>query len=161
MFRVMPKVDADDASKRAGRQGVEDKSWRSVQLLASLGPWIAGDDSAATTLDESVGRTPRYRVDADRWLRIHRALLDAYAQVAAYPDHNGQIGRLPHPGDLIVLNSAESPRVRVVLDVRPSSNDWKVVFFDPGDEEQEREFLASRVATLPWTPVPTRSAVSA
>lgn len=155
------EVDADEASKRTGRQGVEDDSWYSVQLLAALGPWLASDDSAATALRTSVSRTPRIRVDADRWLRTHCALADGFAQVAGDPDHHGQTGRRPSPGDLVVLNSGESPRVRVILDVRPGTDGDKVVFFDPSGTHCERIFYASRVATLPWTPAPSDSAVSA
>ncbi|MBN1609946.1 MAG: hypothetical protein JW940_25185 [Polyangiaceae bacterium] len=155
------EIDADEASKRAGLQGVEDESWYSVQLLATLGPWLAGDESAATALEESVTRTPRHRVDADRWLRIHIALANAYTQVAAAPDQHGQTGRHPQPGDLVVLSERESPRVRVVLDVRPGSDERKVVFFDPGATNEERAFLVSRVRTLPWTPASESAAVSA
>jgi hypothetical protein len=153
------EIDAEEASKRAGLQGVEDESWYSVQLLAALGPWLAGDESAATALEESVARTPRHRVDADRWLRIHSALAYAYAQVASTPDQHGQTGRHPRPGDLVVLSERESPRVRVVLDVRPGSDERKVVFFDPGATNEERAFLASRVRTLPWTPASESAAV--
>jgi hypothetical protein len=111
--------------------------------------------------EESVSRTPRYRVDADRWLRTHCALADGFAQVAADPDHHGQMGRHPRPGDLVVLNSRESPRVRVVLGVRSGSDGGKVILFDAGGTDGERAFLASRVATLSWTPATSRTAVSA
>jgi hypothetical protein len=154
-------IDADEASKRAGLQGVEDEGWYRVQLLAALSPLLADDDVAATALAESVTRTPRYRVDPDKWLLIHSALADDFARVAADPDHHGEMERRPRPGDLVVLNSPESPRVRMILDVRAGSNGEKVVFFDPGEEAGERSFLASRVATLALSPIAVGSAALA
>ena len=154
-------VDAQEAANLSGLQGVEDDHWYSVQLLATLGPWIDGDENALAALDDSVARTPRYRVDPDRWVQTHRALLDAYVQAAADPDRQEQMGRSPRPGDLVLLNSRESQRVRVVLAVRPGSDGEKVVFFDPEGKDGERAFQSSRVATLPWTPPSVSSAALA
>ena len=154
-------MDAEEASKRAGLQGVEDDTWYAIQLLATLGPALIGDDDALSTLEESVTRTPRYRVDADRWLRIHSALLETFAQVAADPDNHGQMRRIPRPGDLVVLGNRESPRVRLVLDVRAGGDGGKVIFFDPDGTQGERAFIVSRVATTPWAGAAEPRAVSA
>lgn len=154
-------VDAEEASKRAGLQGVEDDTWYAIQLLATLGPALIGDDDALSTLEESVTRTPRYRVDADRWLRIHSALLETFAQVAVDPDNHGQMRRTPRPGNLVVLGNRESPRVRLVLDVRAGGDGGKVIFFDPDGTQGERAFVVSRVATTPWASAAEPRAVSA
>jgi hypothetical protein len=153
-------VDVGEASKRTGLQGVEDESWCSVEFLAVLGPWLVDDDAAATVLEESVARTPRLGADGDSWIQTHRALLNAFAQTAADPDRAGQVGRRPHPGDLVVLGNRETPRVRVVLDVRPGSEGGKVVVFDPAGTDRERMFLSSRVSTLAWNRAPSQSVVS-
>jgi len=155
-------IDAEESLQRMGPQGLEDERWDSIQLLAMLGPWLTGDSTAITTLEESVSRTPRRRVDADRWLRSHSALLEGFALIASAPDHQEHLGRLPRPGDLVLLSNQESPRVRVILNVLADRNDWKVVIFDPNSKNSKRRtFLASRVVTLPWTPGPASLAVSA
>lgn len=155
------EVDVEEASQREGTQGVEDESWFPVQLLAALGPWLSEDDSAAALIEDSVMRTPRLGVDGRRWLQVHRALMEGYALVAADSDQHGQAGRHPLPGDLVVLSSRESPRVRVVLNVQPWRDSSKVVLFDPSDPSKERSFVASYVASLPWLRVHARSAASA
>jgi len=155
------EIDAEEASKRAGLQGVEDESWYSVQIFAALCPWLADDQVASTALEESVTRTPRAGVDPDRWLRTHRALAYAFAKASDNPEHHGKKGRCACPGDLVVLHSGESPRVRIVLDVRSSNNGSKVVLYDPAGTAGERAFLSSHVATLPWMPDAANSAVSA
>lgn len=155
------EVDAEEASKRGGLQGVEDESWYPVQLLAAIGPWFFDDEAAASVLEESVTRTPRQHVDGDWWLHAHRGLMDGFARVAADPDHQGQMGRLAHPGDLVVLGGRELPRVRLVLDVRPGTDGAKVVFFDPAGILERRAFLSSRVPSLPWIRREASSAASA
>jgi hypothetical protein len=155
------EVDIEAASKRNGLQGVEDESWYSIQVFGTLAAWLSEDESAIQVLEESVSRTPRVRVDGDRWLRVHRELAEAYARAAADPDSHGQLGRRPRPGDLVVLSDRESPRVRIVLDVRPGADGGKVVFFDPAGTDGERAFLASRIRSLPWTREVAGTAVSA
>lgn len=152
------EVDAEKTWREGERQDVEGSEWYPVQLLAALGQWLCDDESAVGLLEESVARTPRVRVDGRQWVQIHRALLEGYAQVVTDPDHHGQVGRSPRSGDLAVLSSRESPRVRVVLDVRPGKDSDKIVLFDPNGE---REFVISRVASLQWPRVGVRSAVSA
>jgi hypothetical protein len=146
------EVDTDItiASQLNGQAGIEDEHWYAVQLLAVLAPWLVDDHAASAMLEESVARTPRYRVDGDRWLAVHRSALATFAIVETDPDAHGQLGRQAHPGDLVVLRSQEDPRVRVVLDVIPGNDGGKVVLFDPNDEEGLRSFLSSRMATLSW-----------
>lgn len=155
------ETDIAVASQRGGLQGLEDEQWYAVQLLAALAPWLADDETAATILDESVARTPRFRVDGERWLALHRSALEAFAAVAAAPDTHGQAGRRVKPGDLVVLHNRESPRVRVVLDVRASGDSAKVVMLDPAATDGERAFLASRVATLAWVTAASNIAATA
>lgn len=154
-------IDAVEAAKRDGQQGVEDESWYGIQLLGVLGGWLHGDGNAFGILSDSISRTPRFGVDGDRWVRWHCTLMDAFAEATAKPDHSGQIGRRPRPGDLVVLNSRESPRVRVALDVRPVPDDVKVVILDPAAADGKRVFLGSRVATLAWKPLVSKDAASA
>lgn len=144
------ETDIVEASKRGGLQGLEDEMWYAVQLLAALGTWLVEDDTAASILEESVTRTPRFGVDGERWLAVHRSALEVFTAVTAAPDTSGQSGRRVRPGDLVVLHSRESPRVRVVLDVRQGSDGGKVVLFDPKGTDRERVFLESRVTTLAW-----------
>jgi hypothetical protein len=83
-------------------------------------------------------------------MRSHSELLECFSRVATDPDHHGQMGRRPSPGDLLVLGATVSPRVRVVLEVRPGSKGETVVFLDPTSEKGNRTFLAKHVVTLPW-----------
>jgi hypothetical protein len=138
---------------------VRGRSTSSRRVL--LGGWMAGDETASGFLEEGVSRTPRVRVDGDRWVSVHLSLMDAFAQASFDPDNHGQIRRSVRPGDLVVLNEGESPRVRVVLDVRPGADGGKVVVFDPDDPDGERAFLSSRVRSLAWTGAGSRAAVSA
>jgi hypothetical protein len=36
------------ASQRGGLQGLEDKQWYAIQLLAALAPWLVDDDTAVS-----------------------------------------------------------------------------------------------------------------
>lgn len=143
-------TDIVEAPQRGEFQGLESERWYAVQLLATLGPWLVGDDTALSILEESIARTPRLRVDGERWLTVHRSALEEFAAVMAAPDAHGQTGRHVRPGDLVVLHNRESPRVRVVLDVRQGSNGGKVVVLAPDTADGVRAFLASRVTTLAW-----------
>jgi hypothetical protein len=153
------ETDIAVASQRGGLEGIEDQNWYAVQLLAALGAWLVDDSTAQNVLEESVARTPRFHVDGERWLAVHRVALETFAAAAATPQVHGQTARRVRPGDLVVLHSRESPRVRVVLDVRPGSDGEKVVILAPDDCDGERWFLASRVATLPWESTTRREAV--
>ncbi len=144
------ETDIVEASQRDGRQGLENEQWYALQLLAALSSWLVEDAAASTVLEESVARTPRFRVDGERWVAVHRSALEVFAAVAADPDAHGKTGRRVRPGDLVVFNGRELPRVRVVLDVRQGSDGAKVMVFAPGATESERFFLASHVATLAW-----------
>jgi hypothetical protein len=154
------ETDITVASQRGGLEGLEDQQWYAVQLLATLSPWLADDTEAWTILEESVARTPRFRVDGERWLAVHRAALETIALVALTPDEYRQTARRVKPGDLVVLHTREAPRVRVVLDVRPGSDGGKVVMLAPDATDGERSFLASRVVTLPWDMGTTVAAVA-
>jgi hypothetical protein len=155
------ETDIVEASKRDGLEGLEDEMWYAVQLLAALGTWLVEDETASSLLEESVARTPRFGVDGERWLAVHRSALEVFAAVTAEPDTSGQTGRRVRPGDLVVLHSRESPRVRIVLDVRQGSDGGKVIMFDPEGTDGERAFLASRVTTLAWVTALSTTAASA
>ena len=144
------ETDISVASQRGGLEGLEDQQWYAVQLLAALSSWLVDDDAAWTILEESIARTPRFRVDGARWSAVHRATLETFALVALTPDEHRQTARRVMPGDLVVLSARESPRVRVVLDVRQGSDGGKVVMLAPDATDGERSFLASRVVTLAW-----------
>ena len=155
------ETDVSVASQRGGLEGLEDQKWYAVQLLAALSPWLVDDDAAWTILEESVVRTPRFRVDGEQWSAVHRAALQDFALVALMPDEHRQTGQRVKPGDLVVLHAREAPRVRVVLDVRQGSDGGKVVVLAPDAEDGERWFLASRVATVSWeAPASTKAAAS-
>jgi hypothetical protein len=154
------ETDIGVASQRGGLQGLEDEQWYAVQLLGALGEWLVGDGTAWSILEESVARTPRFRVDPERWLDVHRTALESFAAVAAAPDAHGKTGRRVRPGDLAVLHSREAPRVRVVLEVREGSDGDKVVMLAPASTDGERSFLASRVATLAWNVGASTAAVA-
>lgn len=144
------ETDIAIASGRGGLDGLEDSQWYAVQLLATLAPWLVDDAAASAIFEESIARTPRLRVDADNWLRLHLAALEVFAIVSAVPDASGQTGRRVQPGDLVILRSSEEPRVRVVLDVHHGKDGGKVTILAPDAPTGERSFLASRVATLSW-----------
>ncbi|MGK3982513.1 hypothetical protein WME99_05720 [Sorangium sp. So ce136] len=145
-------LDVEVSSERGGQRGVEDESWVTAQLYALLAPWLAADPEAISILEESVARTPKPRVDGDRWFIVHLGLAERLEEVLADPVRAARPARRPRPGDLVVLAERFSPRVRVVLDVNAIVGDAKVVLFDAGDESGRREFLASKVASLPWEP---------
>lgn len=148
------ETDIRVASQRDGRAGLEDEQWYAVQLLAALSPWLADDEAAWTILEESVARTPRFRVDDKHWVSVHRAALETFALVVLMPDEHRQTGRRVKPGDLVVLGAREVPRVRVVLDVRQGSDGGKVAMLAPDAPDGERSFLASRVVTIEWDVAP-------
>ncbi len=144
------EVDGEKVFRNHGLQGVEDQRWCDIQFLATLGSWLLGDKNAMDIFEKSVTRTPRYQIDSDKWLRTNLALLDAYAKVIAAPEFYKTTDRPACPGDLVILNDHESPRVRVILDVRQGGGGDKIVIFDPEAVNHERTFLGSRLGTLPW-----------
>lgn len=95
-------------------------------------------------------RTPRLRVDGDRWLRRHFDALVALESIRDSEGDPGELGRIVEPGDLVVLREGEMPRVRVVLAVEGRGSDGKISIYDPGHTDGIRRFMASRVTTLPW-----------
>ncbi|KAF5033246.1 hypothetical protein DSECCO2_608730 [anaerobic digester metagenome] len=155
-------VDIEDVSKTVRPKEVEDEVWYSIQLLAALGPWLTDDVTAGTTLKESIARTPRVHVDGDKWLRNLESRLRCVAQVTADPERHGQAGRLPRLGDLVVLSSRESHRVRVAFKVVTEGQTRKVIIFDfdATGKISKRVFLVTHVSTLPWATVSEISAAS-
>jgi hypothetical protein len=144
------ETDIGVASQRNGLVGLENEQWHAVQFLAALGPWLVDDESASTILEESVARTPRFRVDGQRWIAVHRAALETFALVALAPDEHGKSGRHVKPGDLVVLPARKEPRVCVVLNVGTRSNGVVIDILDHREGGFVRSFLSSRVATLAW-----------
>jgi hypothetical protein len=153
------EIDIGFASERAGQRGVEEESWYGAQLFASLAPWLTPDARATAILNESVSRTPRYKIDGNRWLVVHVSFAAGFDRITTDPGGVAKAGRAPRPGDLVVLSERFDPRVRVVLEVAASGGDTKVTFYDHDEESGQRTFLASRVATLPWEPL--RNAIAA
>jgi hypothetical protein len=151
------ETDISRAAQRGGLEGLDDEQWYAVQLLATLSPWLVDDDGAWTILEESVARTPRFRVDGDQWIAVHHAALETFALVALMPDEHQQTGRRVKPGDLVVLHAREAPRVRVALNVRQGNDGGKVVLLTP---DGERSFLVSRVVTLAWNASANASAAA-
>lgn len=131
-----------------GRSGA--RRTKTTLDLYLLSPWLADDTEAWTILEESVTCTPRFRVDGERWLAVHRAALETFALVALTPEEHRPTERRVKPGDLVVLGAREVPRVLVVLDVREGRDGGRVVMLAPDAEDGKRSFLASRVVTLPW-----------
>jgi len=145
------ETDITVAWQRPSLEALKDQRWYAVQLLAMLGPWLVDDAEARGILEDSVTRTPRYRVDGERWLRAHLAALETFAIASSSPGDVGRLGRAVRPGDLVVLPISMSPRVRVILEVRSGSEGAKVIVFDPDAKNYERAFLASRVSVLAWS----------
>ncbi len=155
------ETDIARASQQSELQGPEDEQWYAVQLLAALGLWLIDDATATSTLKESIAGTPRFGVDSERWLAMHRSALEVFARVVTAPDVHGKTGRRTRPGDLVVLHSRESPRVRVVLGVSAGSEGAMfVTMFDPHAKNDRRKFSASHVATLTWDAGANRDAVA-
>lgn len=146
-------TDVSIASRHGGFEGLENQHWLAVQHLAVLGPWIVSDATSQEFLQESLDRTPRPRVDGERWLREHLTALASFTNVLESPDQFGERERVVKPGDLVVLHVGEVPRVRVVLDVRTGSGSGTVVLFDPSEKDRTRAFMASWVPTLAWSSV--------
>jgi hypothetical protein len=154
------ETDISIALQRGGLEGPEDEQWYAVQLLAALGPWLVDDPPAQIILEESVARTPRLRIDGERWVRRHLDALESFAIVSASPDDVGKLGRTVNLGDLVILRANEVPRVRVVLDVVDGSDGGRILIFDPDAKDGTRAFLASRVPTLPWNVIVGVAAVA-
>lgn len=144
------ETDIGVAAQREGLEGLKGEQWYAVQLLAALGPWIGDDAAAWSIMTESVARTPRVRVDSERWIAVHRAALETFALMALMPDEQNKTVRRVKPGDLVILRASEEPRVRVALDVQPGGSGTKVVILSPEAPDGERSFLESHVVTLPW-----------
>ncbi len=144
------ETDISTASQRMDFGDSKEDDWYAIQLLAVLGPWFASDELAQATIRESLARTPRFRVDAERWLFRHLDALEALSIVESSVEEHGKRGRVAQAGDLVILRAGEAPRVRVILDVVGGS-DGKVVIFDPETKDGIRYFLTSKVTTLPWT----------
>jgi hypothetical protein len=99
-------------------------------------------------------------VRARRPVGVHLAALETFAIASASPEELGKVGCAVRPGDLVVLQAREAPRVRVVLDVGTGSDGGKVVMFDPDAKDGVRAFLASRVPTLAWEVIAGADAVA-
>lgn len=144
------EIDVEVASQRDGHRGADEELWRSAQQFALLAPWLASDAEAITILEETVPRTPKYKVDGDRWFLVHLTLAERVARLVRDPTGGEPLGRRVRPGDLVVLSERFDPRVRVVLDVVATSGDAKVVFYDADEDDAQRAFLASRVVATSW-----------
>lgn len=147
------ETDIPVASRRVEFEESEEDQWYAVQLLAALGPWLVDDSSAQAILQESLSRTPRSRIDGERWLQRHLDALETLQMVSASPESVGKPGRAAGAGDLVVLGDGELPRVRVALAVVGGGSDGKVTIFDPEAKDGTRHFMASRVLTLPWADI--------
>lgn len=151
-------IDVGAALERDGHRGVDEELWPSAQLFALLAPWLATDAVAIAILEETVPRTPRYKVDGDGWFLVHLTLAERIAELVRAPVGGESLGRRVRPGDLVVLSERFDPRVRVVLDVVATSGDAKVLFYDADADDGHRAFLASKVAAFAWnTGVPDRA----
>jgi hypothetical protein len=144
------EIDVEVAAQRGGHRGVDEGLWSSAQLFALLAPWLASDVDAISILEETVPRTPRYRVDGDGWFLVHLTLAERVAQLVHNPAGGEPLGRRVRPGDLVVLSERFDPRVRVVLDVVATEGDSKVIFYDADADGGQRAFLASKVAPFAW-----------
>lgn len=142
-------TDMSTASQRIGFGDSKKDDWCAVQLLAALGPWLAADDLAQATLRDSLSRTPRSHVDAERWFFRHLDALEVLATVEVSVEEHGGPRRVAQAGDLVILRAGEVPRVRIILDVVVGL-DGKILIFDPDAKDGVRYFLASKVTTLPW-----------
>lgn len=146
------EVDVRVSFWEAGQQGVEDDTWQAAQFFALLGPWLATDTEALRVLEQGVERTPKIGKAPRRWFELHRTLAETMAQVQLTPEGQGQVGRRPQPGDLVILGERFVPRVRVVLDVVPQTRDVQIKVFDLDSEDTDgvRSFMSSKVASRPW-----------
>jgi hypothetical protein len=113
------ETDITVASQRGGLEGLEDQQWYAVQLLASLSPWLVDDDAAWNILEESVARTPRFRIDGERWIAVHRAALETFALVALTPDEHRQTARRASACGGRRSTRTRTSRARAALDWPP------------------------------------------
>jgi hypothetical protein len=143
-------VDLRQAALRRGRQGVDDESWRGVQMLLTVLGHASEDERAMDLARSSTSATLTSGVDPDRWLHVHldAAIHAAGCVAGAAPPTTAA----PSPGDIVVLNESCDPRVRLVLDVIPTGTDAKVVVFDSNEESEQRIFMASRLKIWPLLP---------
>lgn len=123
--------------------------WYPIQAFASVAPHLSGDEDALETLTTAVTRTPRKGSDASIWLKIHLGIAHRIARVIGAPEEHAKSSGLPMPGDLVILNAALEPRVRIALEVAPSGLSVKVSVLDPTDEKGYRQFLASYIRHVP------------
>jgi hypothetical protein len=128
----------------------EDDPWYPIQVFAAVASQLADDFEARDTLIHAVGRTARRDADGSSWVANHLRLADFLADVVKAPEAVKRPGRAPRPGDLVILGSAVDPRVRIALEVVPSSASDKITVFDPDDEDGERHFLTTHVNYVEW-----------
>jgi hypothetical protein len=128
----------------------EDDPWYPIQVFAAVASQLADDLEARDTLIHAVGRTARRDADGSSWVANHLRLADFVADVVKAPEAVKRPGRAPRPGDLVILGSALDPRVRIALEVVPSSASDKITVFDPDDEDEERHFLTTHVNYIEW-----------
>jgi hypothetical protein len=140
-------VDVKAAIERTSPIDLEEEvaPWYGIQLFAAIAPHLSEDADARETLTAAVTRTPRKGADISSWLKIHLRIADRLARVITVPESVSKLVRGPLPGDLVVLRPGLDPRVRIALEVEPSSLSDKITVLEPDDEDGERQFLASYV----------------
>ena len=154
-------INVEVSSDIRQQKNAKSETWYAIQLLASLGPWLANDQDAQKLFEESIAATPKREIGQHRWIQLHCGLMLEFASVSAAPDHHVHSEYLPRPGDLVVLAKCFLPRVRVVLEVCGMKDDVKLTVFDPTAPSLRRSFASSRVASLPWATAESIAALSA
>lgn len=133
----------------------DSEPWYPLQLLALLAPFLVEDQAANKLLEQAVIRSSRRGVDAFRWLSRIRKWFENVTLALAYPDDVSVIQRRACAGDLVILSTRFSPRVRVLMHPEPGEKGIKLRLANlakPGDWET---FLAGFVkVTDPFEGVP-------
>jgi hypothetical protein len=135
---------------RAGAAAGACACWYPAQVCASVAGRLSGDFETRDILRRAVERTARKGADGTGWVARHLRLADRHAAIAANPESAKSPGRAARAGDLVVLACTLDPRVRVVLEVVPSSASDKVTVFDETNKEGRRQFLTSHVTHVEW-----------
>ena len=128
----------------------DDDPWYPIQVFAAVAAQLAGDQEARETLTGAVARTARRGADGSSWVATHLRLADRLAGIVKTPEDVQMLSRGPRPGNLVILSSALDPRVRIALEVVPSSATDKITVFDQQTDDGERQFIASHVRYIAW-----------
>ena len=146
------EIDVERKLNSANSLGLEEESdqWNAIQVFASIAAPLARDLEARDILTEAVGRTDRKGIDGRSWVSSHLHLGNRLAAIAERLDSVKGLARMPRAGDLAVLGPNKDPRIRVVLEVRPSRDSYTLSVLDHETTTRKTRFHASYVSCVEW-----------